>query len=770
MAGNSGESRHTMNAKLHIVAAAVLAGLVMQPALAQGDQQGATGTGAAGEQSANSQRAGDSQTHANQPQALGTIVVTASKRAQRMEDVPAAISVITARDVQTAGLTSAADLQMLTPGVTMVPIAGPATANVVMRGLSTTIGEPNVGFFIDGVYIPDRSAANFLLADNIARIEVARGPQYALYGQNTFGGAINFITKRPGDTFGGSVTLGVGNHDSNKERLVLQGPIADGSMFRYRFGVGRDRFGGFYRNDLTGDKLDGTASTDGFFTLDGTFSDRLNAELNLIYDRKQRRNYAERFVSNNSTFSPAFNDFQTFVGDLPSLTSGFGATPGRIDRNSTLAALTVNYDMDWATLTSVTSLNHLKVDEYYDSDYTSVPIQMAGTSGPQDSVSEDLRLVSPNNERFDWLLGVYYYHFDNHHVDPMIWVGAASPLGGLISDNQERTKSSAVYGSATWHVTPRWDVELVARYTRETKSIHVLTTTLPFGAVTPFDDSRTFTPFTPGLYVTWKATPQVRIYASAIKAIKVGGFNTFTSTGAIAPDERSYQPERTMNYELGTKIDMLDGRMFLDADVYRINWDDMIVRTIGSEGALLNTNAGRSHSEGAEANLQYDPDRNWSFRAGAAYNHAVYDEYIFPIMALVGLNPDLAGTRLQYAPRLTATASVINTTSLGNGWMWTTRLDGRYRSNMAAVQYATAVIPPVTLFDLHTGFEKGPWTATLWVNNLFNRKEAPGAVFTSDPATTFEFATHQRSGMQLFQALVNAPILRTYGIDVRYRF
>ncbi|MGH8215826.1 MAG: TonB-dependent receptor [Rhodanobacteraceae bacterium] len=758
-----------MNAKLPGLAVAIVAGLAVQSALAQDIQQGAAPMPAAGAAQSAASPASDDPA-AQPPQTLGTIVVTASKRAQRMEDVPVAISVITAQDVQTAGLTSAADLQMLVPGVTMVPIVGPATANVVMRGLSTTIGEPNVGFFVDGVYIPDRSAANFLLADNIARVEVARGPQYALYGQNTFGGAINFITKQPSDTFGGSVTLGMGNHGSNKEQLVLSGPVSDGSIFHYRVGVGRDEFGGFYRNELTGEKLDRTTSTDAFLTLSGRFTDRLNAQLNLIYDRKQRDNFAEQFVSNNSDFSPMFNDFQTFVGDVPSLTSGFGATPGNIDRTSTLTSLNVNYDMDWATLTSVTSYNHLKVDQLYDSDYTSAPIQMAGTSGPQSSVSEDLRLVSPNNQHFEWLLGFYYYHLDNDHVDRTTWVGPAAPLGGLVSDNEEHTGSKAVYGSATWHIAPKWDVELVARYTRETKSIDVMTASLPSGSMTPFDASRTFTPFTPGLYVTWKPTPDVRVYASAIKAIKVGGFNTFTTSGAIAADERSYSPERTVSYELGSKIDMLDGRMFLAMDVYRINWRDMIVRTIGSQGALLNTNAGRSHSEGAEANLQYAPNRNWSFLLGAAYNHAVYDEYVFPILALVGLDPDLAGTRLQYAPRLTATASVINTTPLGNGWTWTTRLDGRYRSDMAAVQYATATVPSVALFNLHTSFDKGAWTTTLWVNNLFNRKQAPGAVFTSDPATTFEVASGQRAGLQLFQGLVNAPQLRTYGIDVRYRF
>ncbi len=755
-----------MHTRLGVLAVAVAAAFALPPAHAQQDG----GSTSAQDNAQPTRNPAATAKKDKQPQTLSAIVVTFTKRAQLMQDVPVAISVVTAADVQTAGLTSAADLQMLVPGITVVPIAGPATSNVVIRGLSTTIGEPNVGFFIDGVYIPDRNAANLLLADNIARVEVARGPQYALYGQNTFGGAVNFITKVPGNKQEGSISAGLGDHGTNDVKLVLAGPISTGSTFHYRIGAARHQFGGFYRNELTGNKLDGTRASNAFLTLDGAFTQRLNAQFNIIYDGERRQNFAERFVPNNSVFSPLFNDLQTYQGDLPSLTSGFAATPGRIDRDSILSSLTLDYDMDWATLTSVTSYNHLKIDQYYDSDYTAAPIQMAGTSGPQNSVSEDLRLTSPNNDRFEWLLGLYYYHFTNHHIDRTDWVGSAAPFGGLVSDNHERTRSAAVYGSATWHMTPKWDLEFVMRYTRETKSIDVATTTLPSGTSVPFADSRTFTPFTPGLYLTWKATPNVRLYASAVKAIKVGGFNTFTTSGAIAPNERSYEPERTKNYELGAKFAMLDGRMFLDADVYRINWDDMIVRSIGSQGALLNSNAGRSHSQGAEANLQFDPNRNWSFRAGAAYNHAVYDDYVFPILGLIGLNPNLAGTRLQYTPRLSANLSVINTTQLGNGWSWTNRLDGRYRTNMAAVQYATATIPGVTLFNLHTSLEKGPWRIGAWVNNLFNRKEAPGAVFTSDPATLFEFFTHQRPGRQLFEGLVNAPVLRTYGIDVRYSF
>ena len=130
----------------------------------------------------------------------------------------------------------------------------------------------------------------------------------------------------------------------------------------------------------------------------------------------------------------------------------------------------------------------------------------------------------------------------------------------------------------------------------------------------------------------------------------------------------------------------------------------------------------------------------------------------------------MSGVQLHYAARHTANASVSNTTPLSNGWSWTTRLDGRYRSDMVAVQTGTAIIPASALFNLNTSLEMGPMRVSLWVDNLFNNKKAPGGVFTGDPATRYEFATGQRPGLQLFQAMVNAPRLRTFGIDFRYSF
>ena len=130
-----------------------------------------------------------------------TIVVTTRKREENLQDVPIAITAFTAENLYQQGITNTDELAFHTTGLTITPLFGGDAATPVIRGLSTTIGEPNVGFFVDGVYQSSRLAMEALLGAQIARVEVAKGPQSALYGRNTFAGAINYVTKDPTNTY-----------------------------------------------------------------------------------------------------------------------------------------------------------------------------------------------------------------------------------------------------------------------------------------------------------------------------------------------------------------------------------------------------------------------------------------------------------------------------------------------------------------------------------------------------------------------------------------
>ncbi len=704
---------------------------------------------------------------------LDTVVVTSTKREERMQDVPAAISVISARDIDTAGLTTAADIAPLVPGFVMVPLFGSSGYNPVIRGLSTTIGEPNVGFFIDGVYMPSRAGLDFMLDDHIQRIEVARGPQYALYGRNTFAGAINVVTKAPANDFSGSARIGVGSDGLREGSAGIAGPLIADRLY-YRVGTLARDSDGFYSNGKTGDALDWNRRRSAYVTLDAYPGERSDVRLNLMHDRLRDGDVAQRFLSNNGSFITRYNDLQQFFGDVPSLDDGFAVTPGHFDRDNTIGSLSLHYTVDAGKFTSITAYNRLKVDQRYDSDYTPIDIAEAGTRGTQKQWSQEFTFATSGKRRVDWLAGAYFYDFEDDHRDTSRFVGSAAPLGGVQATNVEKTRSRALFGQATWHMTDQWSLGLAMRYTIEDKSIDVVQTNLPgagnpAGSVLTTHLSNRFEPFTPGLYLTWKPNERSTWYASAVKATKVGGFNSLITNGAIAPSERRYDAETSMNYELGGKFSLLDGRLLLETDAYAIRWDDQIVRSIGQLGAVLNVNAGRTSSHGVEGSFEFRPSTAWTLRGGASWNRSEYDEYVFPLIGAIGGDPDLSGRPLQYSPEWTANLGAMRTFALGE-WTGYVRGDAQYRDRMAAVQTATATVPASTRVNLHAGVRRGPIEITVWVDNLFDDDAASAALFLTDPANVFEFATGQRPGRQLFQPLVTAPVPRTFGVGLRYSF
>lgn len=707
-------------------------------------------------------------------QNLDTIVVTSTKREELMRDVPISIGVVDREDIETAGLSNAADIAPMVPGFVMVPLFGSSGYNPVIRGLNTAIGEPNVGFFIDGVYIPSRAGLDFALGDNIQRVEVARGPQYALYGRNTFGGAVNFVTRLPNDKREGSVRAGLSSDGGREAGATLSGPLASDALY-YRVGAMARDSDGHYENELTGGDLDWRRSRNAFLTLSAYPGERWDAQLNLMYERMRQGDVAQRFVPNNGGFVARFNDEQQFFGNVPTLTRGYAVTPGHFDRDNLMGALSLHYDFEGAKLSAITAYDRFETDQLYDSDYTAREISQAGTRGTQKQWSQEFNLVSQGERKLDWLVGAYYYDFRDDRSDQSRFVGAATPLGGVVSDNVERTRSQALFGQVTWHVTDRFGVGVAMRYTEETKSAEVTQTNLPTatnpaGSVQRVRLNERFEPFTPGLYLTYKANDESTFYASVVRAVKVGGFNTLITNGAIADDERYFDAETSMNYEVGGKFSLFDGRLFLDTSLYSIAWDDQIVRSIGRLGATLNVNAGKTSSRGVEASFEAHPSPEWTLRGGASYNRAVYDEYVFPLIGVIGGDPDLSGKSLQYAPQRTANFSAMREHKTDSGWTWFARGDALYRSSMVAVQTATARIPGAARFNLHAGARKDDVELMFWIDNILGDDGAASGVFLSSPATIYEFATRQRPGRQLFQPLVTAPEPRSFGINMRYHF
>lgn len=725
---------------------------------------------------------------------LEEIVVSARRRDESLQDVPLAITAFTAADIQDAGIDNAEDLALQTPGFNFAKLFGQNSSTPVIRGMSTTIGEPNVGFFVDGVYQSSRNIMDAMLSGNIERVEVAKGPQSALYGRNTFAGAINFVSREPTQETTGVLEATAGNGGHKKIRANISGPLVKNSAF-YQLGALHSKTDGFFNNELTGADLDTQQST--IFT--GALLFYPDDDSKIIaragYDRTRDGDYAQRFLVNGHSLTnplpaPLPPALQGYEGEFTNFEDGFAVTPGHNHHNNLTTSLTARFDFDRFSVTAITGYNDLSIDIAADNDYEARSIRYLTRKTDQQELSQELRLTSANDGALHWVVGGYYYRLEtdshniDHFVDAALSLSVAlqgSPLAALLPpgvDNvtEEETESFAVFGSLDVDITDRMTATLEGRWTMEEKNVVAVDTNPLTKVASSFKQDADFDNFVPRFTLNYQVGDTAMIYGSVAKAVKTGGFNVNTAAGAILDSERTYAPEKSWNYELGVKNTLADGRVNVNAAVFYTRWDDQIVRALGKTFSILNANAGETSVKGIEIELRAELIEGLDVSTGLAYIDSAYDRYTFGAMSAVGYDPVLDGARLQYVPEFQANVSAQYLAILSDNVAWKTRFDISHETDQSVVQNAKAYIGDTTLVNVRTGVETKSWDITLWVKNLFEEDTAAGGLFVTNYATRFDTAhslvnpTITPVGFQVFNGLSWSRNPREWGLTARYKF
>jgi iron complex outermembrane receptor protein len=722
------------------------------------------------------------------------IVVTARKREEALQSVPLSISAFTEEVIENAGIDNVEDIATLTPGFTFAPLFGGGAATPVIRGQSTTIGEPNVGFFIDGVYQSSRAIMDASLGD-VERVEVVKGPQSALYGRNTFGGAVNIISRAPSDDLEGRIEASYGEFNTQSIRGSISGPIAPDNLY-FRLAATHNQTDGYFTNSFTGGDLDTRETTVIAGMLEARPNHAVTVRVRLAHEDTQDGDDPIVFATNNAVprdltggITPATN--QIFRGELLAPTS-FAVTPGHNNRDLWTSSLALDWDFGPVTLTAISGFNDLALDSAVDSDYAPVRARYTTTLTDLYEASQEIRLTSNGDGPFQWMFGGYYFklHSDTHLED--FWGADALPiasnlaipggirrqlLGGLINDLVEETESYSLFAQASYNLTDRLRVSAEARWTDETKRVNSTDRSQLTGLVTgTYVNERDFENVLPRFTLDFQATDDVLLYASAAQGEKVGGFNVVTVAGAILPSERTYEPETAWNYEIGAKTSWYDGRLVLNGAVYYIDWSDQIVRALGATFATLNANAGETRVTGAEVEMRARPLEGLELGAGVAYTDSHYEDYTFGTLALLGLDPVLDGTRLQYVSDWQGYASVQYVRPITSSLDWFSRIDLTYQSDQSAVQTADAFTGDATLLNLRTGLDFNNVSFRIFANNVLEEDSAVVGVFVPSAAQHLSWAQDilngppTTTGLQAFGAVVTARAPRTIGASISVRF
>ena len=703
---------------------------------------------------------------------LPAVVVTANKRTEKLQDVPMAVSAVSGDDLKRAGANSFADYATQVPGLNLISTSEGQT-QLVLRGITSGSGQANstVSTYINdapygsstvyaggGLLTPDLDPAD------LERIEVLRGPQGTLYGANSLGGLVKFVTAKPDATrvFGYLSTgySGVkGGGSGFNERAMFNLPlIADTLALRINAYDRKDP--GYIDNVFTG-KSDVNEATvrGGRAEMLWTPSGKVSVSLSALAQNLNSDGLANTGVDVDPlTLKPLYG-YQE---------QSRAAGTGLFKIKYRLYDASVNADFGWAKLVSSSSYSTQKVntDQDVTAAYGPVLNPSFGTDNGGYSITDpitlgkftqDLRLQSPEDQTLEWRVGVFYTRESttNQQLVNGFDASTGAPLDlpplGTIDVGPGVFKEWAGYADLTWHVTSQLSVLVGGRYSKDKTTFTQTGSGLLVGDIgftTQSKDSPTTFLFNP----SFKFNDDVMAYIRVASGFRPGGPNVGVPPGLGAPV--SFGPDKLTSYELGFKATMLDRRMSFDADVFYIDWSHIQLTSTAGGFSFLG-NGGKAKSQGVEASWKYAPVHGLVLSANTSYTDAALTADTPP--GLFGYD----GDRLPWVPKWNATVGLDYDFPLGGGWSGsagaTYNYVGSRKTDFLPVPGPRLTAPSYHGIDVHAGSYYGSWSLQAYVKNLTNQRGI----------TSLTSETIDPQGSP-FAASYVPP--RTVGVNVTYDF
>ena len=600
------------------------------------------------------------------------IIVTARKREENLVDVPMAISVFSEENIEKGGITDVTDLAAQTPGFDYREgfgrLSGDSNNRPSIRGMSSILGEPNAAFFVDGIFVSGPITGYSL--DNLQRVEVVRGPQSALFGRGTFGGAINFVTKRPSmSEWGGEVFGKAAQHDNAELRARISGPLVE-NVLAIEINARHYEFGGDYFNEATGrkDLSDEQTQQIGAKILFEPTTD-LSIYVDAAYSEDRDGGFAyglwnggndnqEVFDPNQSNcFTPAAGVRKSvrtrgyYCGAIGSFDSYYYNTDGRlgVHRDQFRLNTIIDYNIgDW-TVTSLTGYTDVESDNTIGTIYLNT--SNSRDIGGQSYLSQELRVASPTDRRIRTLFGGYYFKEKSKDTFSEAWnpfTGGSASADSAITfvSNDSSVTNYAAFGSVEFDVTDRLSLSAEARYQEEKLKLAGEAYDNPLTPELGDDpDELKFTAFLPRASLRYELTDDWNIYGSVAKGNQPGGYNeaffearynvteraNFVNEGKGEIDESD-----VWSYELGVKGQTLDGVLGLNVAAYYLDWTKQALSDSDALRAATSTtqstivliqNAGKSEVKGFELEASIRPTDFLYIGLGYAYSDAKFKDY-----------------------------------------------------------------------------------------------------------------------------------------------
>lgn len=602
---------------------------------------------------------------------LKEIVVTARRRQENLQDVPVSVNVFTSQDIADLGVLESKDLSELVPGLVWKGAGATARNNIFIRGVGNASTEyassPGVAVYLDDIYLNSQSLDNFATYD-VDRVEVLNGPQGTLYGQNTTGGAIKFVTTKPSlaGKLGGNFDGSVGNFNYRKGEFGLSIPLGGIAALRIA-AMAMDR-GGIYRDYLDGDSYGAKNLRSTRIQLLIAPMDRLTVlvmgtygESNSDNVRYKRIDYLDpssiTLSANGPSYTrlcgdpqpgtaPGCTNLPVFFGiatpdlnhDPYALESYFH--PGKTPEKNTVygASATISYDFGDAIVKSITSYMRDKVIDISDVGGSAQNIASIDYQPQPTQYSEELRLASNGDARFRWTMGLFAFR-ERLRDDQAISISAFG--FGFGSAYRQTTSSKAAYGEGSYRIAPRLDLTLGLRYSNDQKHMAyeyfnymtdgrpiisyqdvVTDPALDYAPALSVDHSTTSNSVSGRVALRYKVSDDAMTYISLNRGFKAAEFNVGAATAATA---QFVHPETLDALEIGVKSELFEHRMRWNVEGFYYDYKNK-QESVFDTGLISLSNA-QAHVSGVDGEVLLKPMRRLTMGVNFSVLSSRYTDY-----------------------------------------------------------------------------------------------------------------------------------------------
>jgi iron complex outermembrane receptor protein len=641
--------------------------------------------------------------HAQPARVLEEVIVTAQKREQGLAEVPISISVIDADFIEERNLQSITEVTQFVPNVTITEqVLGFSVISI--RGFSGGANrgfEQSVGRYVDGIYT-GRTATSSNDLNDIERVEILRGPQGTLFGNNTIAGSVNILTRGTNtEEWGGRAALTGGSDEYLMINGTASGPLSETISARISAGHreqqgyainqadhldGADRHMGNLKKDLWRVKLD-WQPTDSFSAVLASSGESASSNGGYGSESYLGEGVESLVLALGPFRADAVPVIKSLVPDI-SFELGDRKVAQNYDTDfelsSRMHSLTLSYAVGEHQLKLISAVGEYEDDNVFDADFSPVNLLVRDSEESYEQLSHELQWISPQYDKFSMVVGLFYLETDleldsNLYADFNEYGFAISTVD--VKYFEQDYRSAAIYGQGTYLINDRWSVTAGLRYSDEKKSADILHTyeDCYFFAPTPLPPEACGAALGTGEYYTLESTMQDSntspllslgyeindnwsTYARYAEGYKSGGFSA--EDFFIGDSRNEFEPETATTYELGLRGSLLAGSARVSLAVFNTDFDNLQVSLFNGVGFTVG-NAAEATSKGFELEGSWLATQALTLSGSLGYIDAKYDRYdgapctVTQIAAAAdaGCKQDLSGNTLSRSPKWNASAS-----------------------------------------------------------------------------------------------------------------